>query len=54
MSEAEKVSTDTAENRRATLKKLARFVAVTPPALILLLSLTAKPAKARVLSPIML
>ncbi len=54
MSEAEKDSTDTTENRRATLKKLARFVAVTPPAVILLLSVTAKPAKAKVFSPIML
>ena len=32
--------------RRALLRKLARFAAVTPPAVILLLSLRAKPARA--------
>jgi hypothetical protein len=54
MTETQETSIDTAEDRRTALKKLGRFVAVTPPAIILLLSVTAKPAKAKVLSPIIL
>ena len=54
MTDAENISGDTAENRRAALRRLARFVAVTPPTITLLLAATAKPAKATVLSPIML
>ena len=37
--------------RRATLKRLGRFVAVTPPAVVLLLAVEAKPANAQGLSP---
>ena len=37
----------TAKERRALLKKLGRFVAVTPPAITLLLAATSKPAKAQ-------
>jgi len=54
MSDAENASADAADNRRMALKKLARFVAVTPPAITLLLSATAKSARAKVLSPIIL
>jgi hypothetical protein len=54
MTDAENPSADAADNRRMALKKLARFVAVTPPAITLLLSVTAKPARAKVLSPIIL
>jgi hypothetical protein len=54
MSDAENASADAADNRRMALKKLARFVAVTPPAITLLLSVAAKPARAKVLSPIIL
>ena len=52
MTDAEKATTDAADNRREMLKKLGRFSALTPPAIILLLSVGAKPAKAVVLSPI--
>jgi hypothetical protein len=54
MTDAEEASTHAAEDRRTALKKLARFAAVTPPAITLLLSFTAKSAKAKVLSPIIL
>jgi len=52
MTEAEKATTDAAEDRRQALKKLGRFSALTAPAIILLLSAGTKPAKAVVLSPI--
>jgi len=35
------------EERRAALKRLGRYVAVTPPAVALLLAGTAKPSKAQ-------
>jgi hypothetical protein len=35
------------ERRRAALKRIGRYVAVTPPAVALLLAGTAKPSKAQ-------
>ena len=57
MAEAAKAPTHTAEahtaeDRRQILKRLGRFAAVTPPAVTLLLAAMEKPAKAKVLSPI--
>ena len=52
MTPAEKPQTDTAPDRRQLLNKLGRFAAVTPPAVTLLLAAMEKPAKAKVLSPI--
>ena len=40
------------ENRRAVLKKAGRFVAVTAPAVTLLLAATAKPKKAQAYVPV--
>ena len=54
MSEVKKPSAGKTQERRAALKMLGRFAAVTPPAVTLLLSATAKPAKAKVLSPFVL
>jgi hypothetical protein len=48
--EIETVTPPADEKRRAALKRIGRYVAVTPPAVALLLAAESKPAKAQGIS----
>ena len=52
MSEAKSLESVETKSRRETLKKVARFAAVSAPAITLLLAASSKPAKAAPISTV--